>query len=282
MTTAAEFLDVAGIADDDDPNQSANDAILARLKRVLTEDWDTHPRSLQRAIGPSEIGHPCARQIAAKVTGVPAVNPGGDPLPAWLGTAGHAKLEDAFNSDNARVLEHAQNHPGTEARTTTDPITGEEVGPWITERRLEIAPGLSGTCDLFARLSGTVVDHKFVGASAASKYRKFGPPEHYRVQAHLYGLGYRNAGYRVERVAIWFIPRASFLSKAWVWSEPFDASIAEAAIDRLEKIRTAVEALNARENHEALSLVPATESGCRFCPFFSAAPVEGVWSCQGR
>ena len=273
-----EFLDVESVVEQT-ADERASDAILTTLTGVLKADWVNHPRSLQRAIGPSEIGAPCARQIAAKVVGAPAVNPGSDPLPAWLGTAGHAKLEEAFAADNARIL---ATPTGLDSRVVTDPVTGEDAGRWITERRVEVAPGLAGTCDAYDRWTGTVIDHKFVGASSATTYRKQGPPEHYRVQAHLYGLGYRNAGYPVNRVAIWFIPRASTLAKAWVWSEPFDADVALKAVERLDHITTAVEGLSARENHAALALIPSAPGNCRFCPFSADNPTAGVWSCDGK
>jgi hypothetical protein len=52
------------------------------------------PRSLQRRIGPSEVGSPCTRSLGYKLAGVEPVNTGGgDPWASFVGTATHAELE---------------------------------------------------------------------------------------------------------------------------------------------------------------------------------------------
>jgi hypothetical protein len=55
------------------------------------------PRSLQRRIGPSEVGSPCTRRLGYKLAGVEPVNTsGGDPWASFVGTATHAELEQVF------------------------------------------------------------------------------------------------------------------------------------------------------------------------------------------
>jgi hypothetical protein len=147
---------------------------------------------------------------------------------------------------------------------------------------LVISDGLAGTADLFDVRDGRVVDFKFPGATAFSGYKKNGPSAVYRTQAHLYGLGYANSGFDVQEVAIWFIPRSSSFAKSFVWSEPFDEALALAAVDRLERIRDAVDLIGAAADFSQLDRVPAKPGkGCRFCSFFSAKPVPGSWSCPG-
>jgi hypothetical protein len=241
---------------------SGGDSIKSDLLAVVELDWAGHGRSAQKAIGPSEAGSECARQLAAKMVDAPRTNPQGDSLPAWLGTAGHSALELAFIAENERLM------------------FNQQAPRWITERRLQIADGLAGTADLYDVRDGRVTDFKFPGASMFSKYRKGGPSEVYRVQGHLYGLGYANAGFDVREVSIWFIPRSSSFEKSFVWSEPFDRDLALAAVDRLAKIRTAVDLIGAVEDNSQLDRVPAKPGdACRFCPF-SGKSAENVWACS--
>lgn len=257
MTTPIDFLAEALVA----PN--AGDAIRADLIAAVETDWANHPRSLQTAIGPSEIGVPCSRQIAAKLAGAQRTNPSGDLLPAYIGTATHARLEESFEADNRRLFAEGRGHR------------------WLTEQRVTVAPGLSGSCDLYSSWDGgMVIDHKVVGATSFRKYLKEGPSEQYRVQAHSYGLGFQNAGYPVARVGIFFIPKSSYLSKSFVWSEPFDPAVALNAVDRLEKIRNAVDLIGAVDDHSQLDRVPARSGDhCTFCPFGGKSS-ENVWACS--
>jgi hypothetical protein len=62
-----------------------------------------HPRSLQKRIGPSEIGNPCDRRIGYKLLGQPE-NPRGDAWKPTIGTAVHAWLEEALDDDDALAV----------------------------------------------------------------------------------------------------------------------------------------------------------------------------------
>ena len=256
LATQSEFFaDAAAPVED----SSVRDELIS----VVAREWADHPRSLQAAIGPSEVGVACARQLAAKLAGAERVNAGGDLLPAWIGTAGHAKLEAAFAADNARLVAE-----GNAPR-------------WIIEQRVEVAIGLSGSCDVFDVREGRAIDHKFLGANTFREYRKNGPPRHYVVQAMCYGAGWVRAGYAVREVAIWMIPRAGTMAGSHLWSAPFDQAVADAAVDRLNLIRAAVDGFGAAADHTQLNRVPATPGlGCRFCPVFSASPTDS-WSCSG-
>ena len=63
-----------------------------------------HPRSLQKRIGPSEIGTPCDRRIGYKLLGQDE-NPRGDAWKPTVGTAVHGWLEKALEDANlAQVI----------------------------------------------------------------------------------------------------------------------------------------------------------------------------------
>jgi hypothetical protein len=56
--------------------------------------------------------------------------------------------------------------------------------------------------------------------------------------------------------------------------------LAEAAIERLKSVRVVTDALGVDGDHQRLSLIPATPKDCVFCPLYSAAPVDGTYTCQ--
>ncbi|UVD41017.1 Cas4 family endonuclease [Mycobacterium phage Nanz197] len=255
--------------------QQFNADLLADLKGVFKRAWAQHGRSLQRALGPSEIGHPCPRRLASAMLELPRINPEGDPLPAWLGTAGHTKFEDAVNLDNERIIDQWLKDRQQRCTVLRGVAGGDDpqyVGRWFTERRVTVRGGLSGTCDLYDTWTDTVIDLKFPGASRFAEYKKFGPvdkaPE-YRVQAHAYGRGYQNEGFPVKRVAIWFIPRGGTLAASFVWSEPYNNGIIDGALVNLDNILVALDELQVDKYPERIALVPKVPSNCMFCPFFS-------------
>jgi hypothetical protein len=166
------------------------------------------------------------------------------PWPSYVGTAVHTKLEESFILDNKRLVA-----AGKEPR-------------WLTERRVAPGFGLEGSCDLFDVETGTVCDFKIVGNTSYVKYTKNGPSEVYRKQAHLYGLGYIQAGFTVNRVAIMFFGRAKTLQDLHVWSEPFSMEVALLALKRMRETQEKLEA-----GATPLSFAKSVGDACFFCEF---------------
>lgn len=208
------------------------------------------PRNHQVAVGPSEIGGPCARRLGFRLAGVDHVNPDGDPLASLIGTALHALIEDALQGDP----------------------------DWRTEIPVELpAYGIRGTLDAYHVPTKTIVDWKLVGASSLRKYKTLGPGDQYRTQVHTYGLALAMTGVDVEHVAIGFIPRSGILAETHVWTEPLNHDVVEAALRRYETIRDAV-AINPTQT---LPLLPTAEQFCQRCPWYipAGAPPE---ACAGH
>lgn len=183
-----------------------------------------HPRSLQKRIGPSEIGNPCDRQILHKLNGDDEPNRG----PAWkpaVGTAVHDQLERWFDAANRGGGEVERMEWVTEWQVTVGQILGVDI---------------TGHSDLFHVPTGTVIDHKVVGPSQLTKYRLHGPSQVYRVQAHLYAAGFtRDGGWGpAKHVAIAFLPRDGELDKTVFWTEPYDPHIAAEAMVRANRLAT--------------------------------------------
>ena len=210
--------------------------IEAEIVTMIEYMMASHPRTLQTAMGPSEVGNPCSRKLIHQLAGHGSGetdNPFRDRWAAQVGTFVHAGLEAgvrAFMAANPAfagryLLEH---------RVTVGSVGGVEI---------------SGNADIFDVDAGLVGDYKAVGPNPLLRYQSKGPGPQYRSQAHLYGRGFAAQGYTVNTVMIMFLPRAGDLgssklkpgSQDWVnrgqryfWSEPYDESVAVAALARLQ------------------------------------------------
>lgn len=245
-----------------DPTGQGDLAIRSELIDVVKAFDAAHSRSQQTAIGLSEIGHPCARRIAYKRSGFPEPeNPSNDPWLTIIGTATHAWLADALAHANARA--------GWER--------------FLIEERVWIRHDLGGTGDVLDQQTNTVIDHKVVGKSSMDKYRLHGPGPQYEVQAHSYGLGWVQRGYQVDKVAIAFYPRHTFLDSGFfVWSAPHDPSRVEQAVRRLDTIDALVAKLNPAMNPEQFTKIPRSpDRNCRYCPFWKPGKDTGA-TCPGE
>ena len=216
---------------------------------------NSRPRSLQLAVGPSQVGTPCSRELAYQVAQHDTARDAHDPWPSIVGTAVHVWLADAMEYANAQAL-----------------LDGREQ-PWHIERKVDVGLGLKGSCDAFHAPKRTVIDWKILGKTQHAKYAESEPSPGYRVQAHCYGLGYVRAGFEVDRVAIALFQRAGKLSDLHVWSEPFDVEVALRALKRLQMVQQVVGAGVEPQR------VPATPGGqCYFCSW-RGDPAEGF--CAG-
>lgn len=194
------------------------------LLDVIREDDADRPRTLQKRIGPSGIGHPCHFCLGAMLAMIPKVdeNKYADCWPAFVGTATHKQLERVYQRQNRRL--------GTTRYLTEQNVTCGTIGDWE----------LTGSCDLFDLVTGKVTDFKVQGDKAIAKTIKDGISEVYRVQKHTYGLGMVNAGHPVTKVGLLIMAKAkNFLDDAEYVVEPWDYRIAEAAIKRADTIQRA-------------------------------------------
>lgn len=235
------------------------------LLTVIRRTADQAPRSLQTAIGPSEIGTPCDRRLALKLLGAPVQNTTVDKWAATVGTATHAWLADAFTADNARRV-------------------ADGLPPrWLLEQRVTVRTGLSGSCDLYDLQTQTVVDWKTTGVTRLRAYRAAGDPgQQYRYQAHLYGMGWANLGVPVTTVAVVFLPRSGMLRDTYLWEQPYDPAVAQAALDRADWLLLAMNAADVDTHPEAMRALARDTSMCEHCDFYTTdravSPLDG---CNG-
>ncbi|MFC4061489.1 hypothetical protein ACFOWE_24580 [Planomonospora corallina] len=229
--------------------------VIGHLDAALKHAVTHQPRSLQRELGPSEIGCPCDRRLGYRLAGVDPVNPH-LPWLAYLGTALHGRLAADLDGrtlpDGARLL-------------AEQPLDVGEVG----------GRTVTGTSDLY--VAGVVVDWKLVGTTSLRRYRAHGPGHQYRVQLHTYGRGYRRRGLPVTHVAIAFLPRTRELVHRHWWHEPYDERIAVEALRRVEAIAAAV----AAAGPHVLPLLRTAEAHCLYCPWFRPGSTDLTRACPG-
>ncbi|AGL13855.1 hypothetical protein [Actinoplanes sp. N902-109] len=277
MTTSVSEV-MASLAGNAAPPAST----VGELRQILIDYEASRPRSMQKALGPSELGTPCQQQIARKYAQAPR-RPVTDPTWApFQGTAMHAAMEDVLRHWNAAL--------------------GRER--WIIEDRLEpspAAPGVDGGVDLpavagsgdaFDLDQGMVVDWKYVGKSAIDKLltaRRLGKPakeqvsQEYRIQAHIYGLGHAAKGRDVRHVRLVLLARDWQYDTSAEWTEPYDERIAIWAIGRYYDVVTQVAELALASHPDQIVHIASAPSSdaCKWCPFHRPGR-DSDWSgCRG-
>lgn len=205
---------------------SANDALAIEVaQRWLNRipELFLTARSYQAEIGISEVGSDCRKCVARKLAGKPK-KPDGSWYP-FIGTAVHASLEDGF---------------------TRWPAS------YMLEEKLLVheykSLRLAGSCDMAAYVDDTgddkkviVNDWKVVGERAIKEAAQGKVKNQYRIQAMLYGLGWKKKGYDVTHVALTFLPRDLDLPNAQVVMIPYEESVAIEALASLEVMIDAAE-----------------------------------------
>ena len=237
------------------------------VKQIIRHAAEHAPRSVQRTLGPSEIGAPCHRQIVGKLVGY--ANPGHiggqrtnhvpDMWPAIIGTAVHAWLGSTFEREN------------------------DTLGflRYLTELRVTPTEEHPGNTDLYDTAEQAVVDWKVLGPSSLAKIRSGNPPRKYRVQILLYGLGCQLMGLPVKRVVICALPRTeATLDSLYVWDHPVwseDDALLLSEVLRVNAIRKQIadEVLRGAISIEDVPIVP-DDSECFFCLLSTARRAPGM------
>lgn len=183
---------------------------MLRIPQLFITD-----RSRQTVIGISEVGMDCRKCVARKLAEKPRT-PDGSWFP-FIGTAVHAQLEEGFTRFDDYILEERL---------------------FVHEYK---SLKLAGSCDMFAFQDGVVNDWKVVGQEALKKAAKGEIKNQYRIQAMLYGLGWKKKGYDVSHVSLTFLPRDLDLPNAQVVMLRYDESIAMEALAELELLIDAAE-----------------------------------------
>lgn len=240
----------------DEPEEDGPDLLLGDLEKAITEYSRSFDRSKQRSIGPSELGQSCDRRIAMTLLGVDPVNTNRDEWTSSVGTAIHSWMEKAFLHANGELMKQ-----GLPPR-------------WLVEQTVNIETGLAGHVDVYDIKTHTVLDHKFPGVTSIRKYRKQGHPgKQYKWQAHTYGYGFAKLGFPVRKVAIALYPRSGLLRDTWLWSEPYDESIAKQALAHKDSLLIGMNmAENLGDLPTFMNALPRDTENCTWCAFWNGGP----------
>ena len=231
MSSVKDILAVASQHDNPVYKQQIEEATLwPEIQQIIVNNINSAPRSLQKTIGPSELGTDCVHCLAAKLAGWKQ-----NKSAAWLpfiGTCVHEHFE--------RLFSELANVKGLDYKVVT---RGPAFPRFATEKRVEVATlnalpepmHVHGSIDLVDYEHHATVDWKIVGSTSLRNAKANGSSQPYRVQASLYGIGLENEGVKVEKNCIYFLPRTSMnLNDMYAWEAPFDRELGEWALWRAQ------------------------------------------------
>lgn len=203
-------------------SQTARGAI-AVLREIIEDTIKNNPRSLQRALGPSEVGNGCDRCLVQMLHFAYRSGDGSKPkleadwLP-YIGTAVHAGLAGILIDGGHTV---------------------DQGGDWLVENRVDVGYVgehlISGSADVFHVPTGVVVDYKIAGTTTLNKVRFDGSgcSVTYQRQVQCYARGMDNRGLDVRGVAVWFIPRnGRSLAMGRLFTDEYRPDVAHEALSR--------------------------------------------------
>ncbi len=192
------------------------------LLHVLHAQAASRDRSMQTEVGPSEIGG-CRRKVWYRLNAQPHTNDNQSKLAAIMGTAIHAAIEEAIG--------------------TLDP-EGKE---YLVETQVAYGD-MKAHVDLFVPSTGAVIDWK----TSKIKNLSYFPSNQQRWQVQVYGYLLSKNGYEVKTVNLVAIARDGNEKDVKVHTEPYDETMALAALAWLENVKASKE-------------LPAPEKDASFC-----------------
>lgn len=241
-----------------------------RILELIEEGIGNAPRERQKAIGPSELGTDCLHCLAAKLAGWPK-RKGVAWLP-FVGTCVHEHFERMFAGLNPKGFDPDVKHRPyeTEMKVTVGELHGFEGGYPVR-----------GSIDLYDRRSASTVDWKIVGSNTLKDVKVHGPSQTYMVQASLYGIGLKNAGEKVERNCIFFLPRNGIsLNDALPVELRFSDKPGMWALARAQMLVTfmdLIERQNGADVRDAwIHMLPASVTHCFDCGSWPDDAVNGI------
>lgn len=227
------------------------------IRQIIEDSIVNAPRSLQKRIGPSELGTDCVHCLAAKLAGWEH-SQGVAWLP-FIGTCVHEHFEHYFTSLSVTVGSPFEGRFETEKRVTVGRLQGLQDGYDV-----------SGSIDLWDKKTCSTVDWKIVGSTTLRSARTHGPSQQYQVQASLYGLGLVAEGETVEHSCVFYLPRTSMsLNDAYAWEHEFQPELGLWALQRAQLLVTLLDMIELNSGvgvRDAwISMLPRSTSHCFDC-----------------
>lgn len=233
----------------DSPLPEAAADLKAEFMTMIRWHEEFSPRTMQIALGPSDLGTECIRRLAYKVAGIPGYHRG-DPWAAFVGSSIHARVEDVIRRYTKEF---------------------ELPGDWLIEGRVQVTPEIAGKADLVHE--DMVIDIKSASPDVMKKLPKEGPREGYKVQVNAYAYGLNQAGRDIKKVAFIFVPRSGRLDDTYVWVDEYRPEIVKKALDNVYQIADNLWEMDILNHPEKWNMVPANPDfmWCQYCPLFNKA-----------
>lgn len=211
------------------------------MSRIFTDKQSE--RSLQKDVGPSEIGG-CKRRLWHRINRTPITNEDTLGLAAWMGTAIHERIQ-------RRILHE-------------DPW-GER---FLVEHEVE-HDGLRGHVDLYDKQEREVIDWKTTTRKNLSRF----PSAAQRSQVHLYGYLMNATGIPVDTVTLVALARDGNELDIQIHSEPYEERYALDSLATLAKVKDMAMPPEPEESRRF----------CRdYCQFFDPSETVGCPGKEGR
>lgn len=259
---------------DNTPTDNLAIAQLHVLQAEIRRTMDTE-RSKQQTIGISEIGNPCRRCVALKLSGL-YPKPHDPSWRAQVGTSIHTMLEDHFAAAFADHIEWS--HDDQKYQVNPDAVATDEKPLYHLERRVKVFAykglDLGGSCDMFIQGAtyGIVDDWKTQGTDKLLKKTAKGDiGETYLVQMMTYGFGYELLGYNVTHVVLYALPRDNDLDNAKPVLMRYNRQV---AIDAFARLATMIDAAEIVGWETVIESQPRA-TPCWDCDRFDAQITQG-------
>ena len=240
-------------------NDPVAEQVASELADAILSRANQSARTLQKHIGPSEIGSECDREVAFKLAGYAPTNHIVDKWASIKGTAFH--------------------------EWAAEEVPRHEPGRYLTEFPVTPIDGHRGTADGYDFKRRMVFDWKVLHDEHLELIRREGPDRKYHIQALLYALGFRKLGLPVDYVCIVVLP-----AQKGTLQNMFVHRI-EITPQTDEEVRIVLEEELPRRQAYAgllqlnlinLNQVPKTPTkNCYFCPAYRPTAERGIPSCQG-
>lgn len=237
--------------------QAEEPTMWPHIAEIILNHIANQKRSLQREIGPSELGTPCLRCLGRKLIHPASSITLEDPATKWMpfiGTSVHAQLERVF-----------------------DQLDGYEAEQSVYVGQIGENRSIYGSIDLWDATNRATIDWKVVGNSTLEHARRHGPSQQYLIQASLYGLGKMREADETgkpdlmpQRSCIYYLPRnAPSLFAGYPFETRFDPYPGLWALDRARIIIALHGRIQAEQGDQCaeawLDLLPADPHECFHC-----------------
>ena len=240
------------------------------IRGIIEDHITNQPRSLQKEIGPSELGTDCLHCLAARLAGWKCSQP-----VAWLpfiGTAVHARFEQLFDENREMTTIHVPDEGSGvgDHDETTSRFEAEKTVHVGAIHGLHGQSIVHGSIDLYDAQNNMTIDWKITGQTTLRNVKANGPSQQYRIQASLYGIGLENDGEPCKRNAIYFLPRNSVsLADALPIEFDFDPKPGRWALSRAQLIVNLLDLIEQEDGVETrdawIHALPTSPTHCFQC-----------------